>query len=105
MPAATSRLAFARQGRGALLFADGQVHELPEALAGLAPLLTRGRELAAADLRPWLRRRPVRELVAALVDAGALEWLRARAPRLSPGPPGPRRSPPGAGSRAAAALP
>ena len=77
VPAATSRLAFARQGRRALLFADGQVHELPEALAGLAPLLTRGRELAAADLRPWLRRRPVRELVAALVDAGALELLRA----------------------------
>jgi hypothetical protein len=73
-PAATSRMAFVRQGRAALLFADGRTHELPPELAGLAPLLTRGRALGADELRRWLPLRAARELLAALVDRGALEW-------------------------------
>ncbi len=76
-PAATSRLAFARDVRGALLFADGRPHDLPSELAGLAPLLTRWREVGGAELRRWLRLRAARELVAALVNAGALELRRA----------------------------
>ncbi len=72
--APTSRTAFVRRGRAALLFVDGRTHELPPELAGLAPLVTSGRALGADELRPWLSRRAARELLSALVDCGALQW-------------------------------
>jgi len=78
-PAAASRTAFVRRGRAALLFVDGRTHELLPELAGLAPLVTSGRALSADELRPWLSRHAARELLAALVDCGALEW-RGRRP-------------------------
>lgn len=77
-PVATSRLAFVRADAGCLLFVDGRTQALPPGLAGLAALVTRGRELGREELAPWLRQGAARELLAGLVGAGALALGRAR---------------------------
>ena len=64
-----ARVAFARQGRGALLFADGRHWTLPPAVARAAPVLTRRRRVPSEALRPLLRRRGLIALLAELVSA------------------------------------
>jgi 50S ribosomal protein L16 3-hydroxylase len=79
-----ARVAFVRRGRGALLFADGRHWTLPPTLAPAAPVLTRGRRLAAESLLPLLRRRGMIALLAELVSARVFEVEgreRARAAR------------------------
>jgi 50S ribosomal protein L16 3-hydroxylase len=83
-----ARVAFARRGRGALLFADGRHWTLPPALAPAAPVLTRSRHVASESLRPLLRRRGLIALLAELVSARVFR----------PALPGRRGSRRGAGS-------
>lgn len=93
-----ARVAFARQGRAALLFADGRHWPLPPGLARVAPLLTGRRRMDAASLRPHLRRRGFVAVLAALVSARVFD---VEAP--GPAPPssaavrGPRGNQRGAG--------
>jgi 50S ribosomal protein L16 3-hydroxylase len=90
-----ARVAFLRQGRAALLFADGRHWTLPPPLAGLAPLLTRRRRIAAESLRPHLGRRGLPALLAELVSARVFGVERRAAGRPSRaavrGPRGSRR--------------
>jgi 50S ribosomal protein L16 3-hydroxylase len=64
-----ARVAFVRQGRTALLFADGRHWALPPRLAGVAPLLTGQRRIAAESLRPYLRQHGFVAVLAELVSA------------------------------------
>ena len=64
-----ARVAFVREGRTALLFADGRHWALPPGLARVAPLLTGRRRMGAESLRPHLRRRGVVAVLAELVSA------------------------------------
>jgi len=101
-----ARVAFARRGRGALLFADGLHWTLPPALAPAAPVLTRARRVPSESLRPLLRRRGLITLLAELVSARVFEVERpapARAARAAPR--GRRGSRQGAGSPRTRARP
>jgi 50S ribosomal protein L16 3-hydroxylase len=64
-----ARVAFVRQGRIALLFADGRHWALPPRLAGVAPLLTGRRRIGAESLRPYLRQQGFVAVLAELVSA------------------------------------
>jgi 50S ribosomal protein L16 3-hydroxylase len=79
-----ARVAFARRGRGALLFADGLHWTLPPTLAQAAPVLTRTRRVTTESLRPLLRRRGMIALVAELVSARVFEVERRGRARATP---------------------
>ncbi len=68
-----AQLAFVEKGGAATLFADGEAHPLGDGLAFAAPLLTGRRALPAEALRPHLGTPGFAELLADLVEAGALE--------------------------------
>jgi 50S ribosomal protein L16 3-hydroxylase len=65
-----ARVAFARDGRGVLLFADGRHWRLEGAIARAIPALTRARRVRAEWIRPYLRRRGFVTLLAELIAAG-----------------------------------
>jgi 50S ribosomal protein L16 3-hydroxylase len=88
-----SRVAFAREGEGVLLFADGRHWRLEGALARAAPALTRRRRVEPEWIRPYVRRRAFVALVAELIGAGVfrVEKARARGGAGAPARPGNRQ--------------
>jgi 50S ribosomal protein L16 3-hydroxylase len=66
-----SRASFVRRGPAADLFVDGRAYALPRSIAGVAPLLTRSRQVPRGVLVEWLREPAVVALLADLVDAGS----------------------------------
>ena len=100
-----ARVAFARRGRGALLFADGRHWTLPPALAQAAPVLTRTRRVASESLRPLLRRRGLIALLAELVSARVFEVERRAGTRARAALRGRRGSRRAAGSPRTRARP
>jgi 50S ribosomal protein L16 3-hydroxylase len=73
-----ARLAYLRRGRDVLLFADGQPHRLPPALAFAGPLLADGPRVPGARLLSALERPGFAGLVAQLLSQGALRFEAAR---------------------------
>ena len=74
-----ARVAFARDGRGVLLFADGRHWRLEGEVARAVPALTRARRVRAEWIRPYVRRRAFVALLAELIAAGVLRLEGARA--------------------------
>jgi 50S ribosomal protein L16 3-hydroxylase len=103
-----ARLAYLRQGRSVLLFAEGRSFRLDRALAFAGPLLTRlltgPPSLTAYDLRAPLRVRGFAALLGQVIATGALALRRhpaaegrGRRPRGAPRPSG--ETPRATGSR------
>lgn len=76
MPSPGSRIAFIGGPRRAQLFLDGRCLPLSGRLASAAPLLSDPRGLSAARVLPHLRSAGFRQLLAELVNAGALRFAR-----------------------------
>lgn len=94
---AGARMAFAREGESALLFADGRHWPLSRAMAPAAPALTRRRRVPAEWMRPYLRRRGFVDLLASLIGAGVFRVERSGG-RSASGDRGRRGSRPASGS-------
>jgi 50S ribosomal protein L16 3-hydroxylase len=74
-----ARLAYVRDaGGGVTLFADGQAYTLEPALAPLAPVLADASTIPAASLAPHLSTPDAADLLAALLEDGALVWTADR---------------------------
>ena len=95
-----ARVAFARDGQGVMLFADGRHWRLAGALARAAPGLTRARRVDTEWIRPYVRRRAFVLLLAELIGAGVFRvdarpragGAAARAALRNPGEAGWRRT-------------
>jgi 50S ribosomal protein L16 3-hydroxylase len=101
---AGARVAFARDGESAWLFADGRHWALSRATAPAAPALTRRRRVAAEWIKPYLRRRGFLDLLASLIRAGVFRVER-RGGRSAGAARGGRGSRPASGSPRTARRP
>jgi 50S ribosomal protein L16 3-hydroxylase len=89
---AGARVAFARDGPGVLLFAEGRHWRLEGEIARAVPALTRARRVRAEWIRPYVGRRGFVALVAELIAAGVFR-VENRLPAAAgePSQPGNRR--------------
>lgn len=67
-----SRFAYIDRPDGAWLFVDGEMHDCPGALAGLARLIAARLSIDATDLAPWLDQPAALELLCVLHNQGSL---------------------------------